>query len=96
MHFLFGLPLLALFLVFTMFSCQDRVYTEIPLKQIEDFYTILPCYMIFSQMKPGSLWKQQQKNLKRKIFNLSKSTRVMTRCIGSILNEKKNTIAYMT
>ncbi|WP_316753744.1 ribonuclease E inhibitor RraB [Pedobacter gandavensis] len=39
MNLFFRISLLALFPVFTIFSCNNRVYTEIPLKQVEDFYT---------------------------------------------------------
>lgn len=40
MHFLSRLPFLVLFMICTLLiSCSNRVYTEIPLKQVEDFYT---------------------------------------------------------
>lgn len=40
MNFLSRIPFLVLFMIFTVLvSCNNRVYTEIPLKQVEDFYT---------------------------------------------------------
>ncbi|MFA4868869.1 MAG: ribonuclease E inhibitor RraB [Pedobacter sp.] len=41
MNSLLRLLILALFPIFAMLSCNNRVYTEIPLKHIEDFYTNL-------------------------------------------------------
>jgi hypothetical protein len=40
MNFFSRLAFLILLTIFTLlFSCNNRVYTEIPLKQVEEFYT---------------------------------------------------------